>query len=111
MPNKTQNQNQPPKKECYSLMAVKILLAVLIFTALGTIIIGGGYIIVRYAIISSNNTDLPIIDPIIETQCEIDFDCKLTYTGSNICLPCNTLTEEYKCLPLKEAKKNRRGKI
>ena len=115
MSNKTQNLNQnsrsnknqkrSSKKEPFSLMTVKTLLAVLLFTGMGVIIIGGGYIIVRYTIISPNKIDMSITNPVIETQCEIDSDCKLAYTGSNICLPCDTSIEEYKCLSLEETKK------
>ena len=100
-----QNKNQLPKKERLSLMTVKTLLVILLFTGMGVIIIGGGYIIVKYTITSPNKIDLPIIDPIIETQCEIDSECELVYTGSNICLPCDTSIEEYECLPSEEAKK------
>ena len=99
------NQKRSSKKEPFSLMTVKTILAILLFTGMGVIIIGGGYIIVKYTIISPDKTDLPITNPVIETQCEIDTDCKLAYTGSNICLPCDTSVEEYKCLPLEEAKK------
>ena len=49
--------------------------------------------------------DLPITNPIIETQCEIDSECSLAYTGSDICLPCDTSVEEYKCLSSEEAEK------
>ena len=115
MSNKTQNLNQnsrsnknqkrSSKKEPFSLMTVKTLLAILLFTGMAVIIIGGGYIIVRYTIISPDKTDLPIVNPVIETQCDIDSDCKLAYAGSNICLPCDTSVEEYKCLSLEEAKK------
>ena len=58
MPSKTKNLNQNSrsnknqkrsfKKEPFSLMTVKTLLVILIFTALGTIIIGGVYIIGEY---------------------------------------------------------------
>ncbi|MEA1936531.1 MAG: hypothetical protein U9N04_00240 [Patescibacteria group bacterium] len=49
-------------------------------------------------------TDSPIVNPVIETQCEIDSDCILAYTGFDTCLPCDTSIEEYKCLPSEEAK-------
>ncbi|MCK5085801.1 hypothetical protein KAK05_03755, partial [Candidatus Parcubacteria bacterium] len=58
MPNKTKNLNQNSnqrknqkrsfKKEPFSLMTVKTLLAILLFTGMGVIIIGGGYIIGEY---------------------------------------------------------------
>ena len=99
-----QNKNQPPKKEPFSFIFVKTLLAILIFTALTIIIIGGWvYVAARYAIISPSKIDLPIVNHVVETQCKIDSDCELAYTGSNICLPCDTAIEEYKCLLLKEA--------
>ncbi|MCK4744822.1 hypothetical protein KAS41_02060 [Candidatus Parcubacteria bacterium] len=93
-----QNKNQSLKKESCSLMTIKILLVALIFIALGTIIIGGGYLIARYAIIPPSNTDFPIVNPIVETQCKIDSDCEFVYVGSDICPPCDTLSEEYQCL-------------
>ena len=48
MLNKTQNKNQSSKKEPFFLMTVKTLLAILLFTGMGVIIIGGGYIIGEY---------------------------------------------------------------
>ncbi|MCK5123407.1 MAG: hypothetical protein KAQ87_04660 [Candidatus Pacebacteria bacterium] len=100
--NSGQNKNQKrsSEKEPLSLMTVKTLLVVLIFTALAVIIIICGYLISL-----SDKTDLPITDPVIKTQCKIDSDCRLAYTGSNICLSCDTSVEEYKCLSLEEAKK------
>ena len=38
------------KKEPFSLMTVKTLLAILLFTGMAVIIIGGGYIIMRYSL-------------------------------------------------------------
>ncbi|MCK5320657.1 hypothetical protein KAJ61_04675 [Candidatus Parcubacteria bacterium] len=99
------NQEQPLKKEPFFLMTLKTPVIVLIFIALGAVIIGGGYLIARYDIAPPSSIDLPITNPVIEAQCKIDSTCKLAYTGSNICFPCDTSIEEYKCLPLEEAKK------
>ncbi|MCK5475158.1 MAG: hypothetical protein KAI71_01065 [Candidatus Pacebacteria bacterium] len=63
MPNKTQNSNQnsnqnknkkqSPKKERLSLMIVKTLIAILLFTGMAVIVIGGGYIIVKYTLLET----------------------------------------------------------
>ena len=58
------------KKESLSLMVVKTLLTVLLFTGVGTIIVGGGYIVGEYYknkiinpnIIINNNEDNEVID-------------------------------------------------
>jgi len=42
--------------------------------------------------------DLPIVNPVVETQCKVDADCELVYVGSDVCPPCNHLSEEYQCL-------------
>ncbi|MBU1089189.1 hypothetical protein KKF38_00120 [Patescibacteria group bacterium] len=97
-----QNQEQLPKKEPFSLMTVKTLLVVLIFTALGTIIIGGGYLIM-----SMSKTDNSIISPAGKTQCKINSDCGLVYVGQDVCPPCDTLSEKYQCLNASETKKIR----
>ncbi|MEA1962886.1 MAG: hypothetical protein U9M94_01455 [Patescibacteria group bacterium] len=84
-------------------MALKTPVIILIFVVFIVVIIGGW----AYAI-SAFKTDLPIsnpvVNPVIKAQCEIDPDCTLAYSGSNICLPRNTSIEEYKCLPSEEAK-------
>lgn len=43
------------KKEALSIAIIKILLAILLFTGMGTIIIGGGYIIWKYSKCVTNN--------------------------------------------------------
>ena len=58
-------------------------------------------------LLKTPKTDLPIVNPIIETQCEIDSDCELVYTGYSGCIPCNTLGEEYQCLSQEEKIKAR----
>ena len=89
MPNKTQNlnqdsgqnknQKQAPKKEPLSLMTVKILLAVLIFIALGTIVIGGAYLIRK-----QENDKL---NKILPALCKNNFDCPLQTKCKNyICV-------------------------
>ena len=99
---KNQKQEQPPKKECCSFFTVKTLLVVLIFFALAAIIVIGGYLISL-----PDKTDLPIINPVIETQCEIDSDCELVYAGFDVCPPCDFLVNDYKCLNKDEAKEIR----
>ena len=49
------------KKEILSIMTVKILLAVIIFAGMGTIIVGGGYIIGEY---SKSETENKILKPV-----------------------------------------------
>ena len=51
--NQNKNQKQLPKKERLSLMIVKTLLAILLFTGMAVIVIGGGYIIVRYTLLET----------------------------------------------------------
>lgn len=90
------------EKESLSIMTVKILLAVIIFTGMGTIIVGGGYLIM-----SVPKTDLPITNPIIETQCEVDSDCLMAFVPAYdyICPSCDISSEEYQCLTMSEIKK------
>ncbi|MCK5510296.1 hypothetical protein KAI65_01975 [Candidatus Parcubacteria bacterium] len=100
--NSEQNQNQPPKKEPFSFISVKTLLAILIFMALTAVIIGGWvYVIGNYG---KSETDNLIIPAVSETQCKINSDCELVYVGQS-CLPCDTSDEEYKCLSLNEVSK------
>jgi len=69
MPNKTentnQNENQPLKKEPLFFMIIKTLLAVLLFAGIGTIIIGGGYIIGEYG---KNRTSNKTVKPINQEE-------------------------------------------
>ncbi|MCK5475163.1 MAG: hypothetical protein KAI71_01090, partial [Candidatus Pacebacteria bacterium] len=108
-------QNKPSKKERLSLMTVKTLLAILLFTGMAVIIIGGGYIIVKYTLISPDKTDLPIINPIVEAQCEVNSDCYLVYVSDKdyVCQPCDRSSEKYQCLTVGEMKKlkNKGNKI
>ena len=77
------NQEQSPKKEFFSFISVKTLLAVLIFTALTVVIIGGWvYIIGNYG---KNEIDNKIVEPanqetenyydILEKKCDGDNCC------------------------------------
>ncbi len=78
------------KKEPLSIMIVKTLLAVVIFTGIGTIIIGGAYLIGKQSVIS-----LPYYQPSDKSECKIDSDCNLVFTGPYI--SCNSPEEYYKC--------------
>ena len=51
--NQRKNQKRSSKKEPFSLMTVKTLLAILLFTGMAVIIVGGGYIIVRYTLLET----------------------------------------------------------
>ena len=69
------------KKEALSTVIIKILLAILLFTGMGTIIIGGGYIIGEYyKNITSNQVIKPIDQEenyydILEKKCDNDSCC------------------------------------
>ena len=78
------------KKESLSIMTVKTLLAVIIFAGMGTIIIGGAYIIGEYSKNSNNQSinNNKIWNPTNEClssnskscnrDCQVDSDCKYT---------------------------------
>ena len=104
--NSEQNQEQPPKKDFFSFISVKTLSAVLIFTALAVIIIGGWVYIIGDC--SNDKTDNPIIPVVSEIQCKIDSDCKLISAGG---CPCSTSDEEFKCFPREEAIKRRQKEM
>ncbi len=64
------NQNQAPKKDFFPFISVKTLLAVLIFTALAVIIIGGWvYVIGNYG---KNETNNKIVEPVYHPKLKID---------------------------------------
>ncbi len=97
------SKNKNMKKEPLSIMTVKTLLAVIIFAGIGTIIIGGAYLIGKQSIISLPSSD--------KSECKIDSDCAFTYTGSRVCAPCDTSREDYKCLNWEEIEKMGERKI
>ena len=84
------------KKESLSVMTVKTLLAVLLFAGIGTIIIGGGYIIGEYSKISNNQTNNKIWNSIhkcseehlesCDRSCNIDSDCIPSCTYNMGCI-------------------------
>ena len=59
----------------------------------------------------TSKIDLPIANPVIETQCEVDSDCELVYTGPNACPPCDFSVKDYRCLNKDEAKKIEENRI
>ena len=85
-----QNQNQPSKKEPFFLMTIKTPVIVLIFIALGAIIIGGGYLIAEHYKTSDNqfSNNNKILNPtnkclgsnskFCNRDCQVDSDCKYT---------------------------------
>ena len=79
----------------------KMVLVITLVVMLGTLFGATSYLL------KAPKTDLPIINPVIEAQCETDSDCELVYVGSDVCPPCDTLSEEYQCLNKNEAKKAR----
>lgn len=93
------------KKEALSIIIIKTILAVIIFAGMGTIIVGGGWLIGKQGEIS-----LPYYQPSDKSECKIDSDCQLTYTGYSPCLPCDTLHGDYECLTQEEIKRIRKRK-
>ena len=87
---------QKQNKESLQTITVKTLLAVLLFAGMGTIIIGGGYIIGEYGKISNNQTNNKIWNSIYkcseeypefcDRSCNIDSDCYPTCTYNVGCL-------------------------
>ncbi|MCK5123477.1 MAG: hypothetical protein KAQ87_05035 [Candidatus Pacebacteria bacterium] len=68
----------------------KMVLVVTLVIMLGTLFGAISYLV------KIPKVDLPIVNPVIETQCKIDSDCNLVFTGSYI--SCNSPEEDYKCL-------------
>ena len=68
----------------------KMVLVIVMVVMLGTLFGATSYLL------KTPKTDLPIVNPIIETQCEIDSDCNLVFTGPYI--SCNSPEENYECL-------------
>ena len=78
------------KKEPLSIMIVKTLLAVIIFAGVGTIIVGGGWLIGKYgitppSIIPSNNKNIVKELPDEWKVCSQDSDCIETQTDCCNC--------------------------
>ncbi len=81
------------KQKVFDLASMpKMVLIITLVVMLGTLFGAVSYLL------KAPKTDLPIVNPIIETQCGIDADCELVYVGSDIYPPCNTSSEEYQCL-------------
>ncbi|MCK5466674.1 hypothetical protein KAI56_04260 [Candidatus Parcubacteria bacterium] len=76
----------------------KMVLVIVMVVMLGTLFGATSYLL------KTPKTDLPIVNPIIEIQCEIDSDCWLVYVNDYVCLPLDTSLENYKCLNSDEAK-------
>jgi len=73
--NLDSEQEQLPKKVLFFPITVKMLLAILLFAGIGTIIIGGGYIIREYY---ENATSWKTTEPVVRDKgiaCNIDSDC------------------------------------
>jgi len=71
------------EKEPLSIMTVKILLAVIIFTGMGTIIVGGGYIIGEY---SKNKASNQIVKPVNQETENYYNLLEKKCNGNNCCL-------------------------
>ena len=90
------------KQKVFDLASMpKMVLIVALVVMLGTLFGATSYLL------KAPKTDLPIINPVIEAQCETDSDCELVYVGSDIYPPCDTLSEKYQCLNKNEAKEAR----
>ena len=79
---------------------LKMILVITLVVMLGTLFGATSYLL------KTPKTDLPIVNPVVETQCEVDSDCILTYVGQG-CSPCDTSDEQWQCLPQKKATKIR----
>ncbi len=79
----------------------KMILIITLVVMLGTLFGATSYLL------KISKTDLPIVNPVIETQCEVDSDCELIYTGHSTCSPCDTSVADYKCFNKDETKKIR----
>ena len=53
-------------------------------------------------LLKTSKIDLPIINPVVEAQCEIDSECRLVYIDGD-CTACSTSDEGYQCLPQEKA--------
>jgi len=77
----------------------KMILIITLIVMLGLLFGATSYLL------KTPTTDLSFVNPAVENQCEIDADCNLAYVGFDICLPCDTSIDEYKCLPIEKVKK------
>ena len=68
----------------------KMILVITLVIMLGTLFGATSYLI------KISKINLPIVSPIVETQCEIDNDCNLVFTGPYV--SCNSPEDDYKCL-------------
>ena len=86
------------KKETLLASMPKMVLIITMVVMLGSLFGAVSYLL------KMSKTDLPVVNPVVETQCKIDNDCILVYVGQG-CSPCDTASEKWQCLPLKEAMK------
>jgi len=70
----------------------KMVLVITLVVMLGTLFGAVSYLL------KAPKTDLPIVSPVIKTQCKVDSDCELVYVGQDVCPPCDSFSEEYQCL-------------
>ena len=76
------------KKESLSVMTVKILLAVLLFAGVGTIIVGGGYLIGEYYKTQNNNKIIkPITSEIIDFKVQ-GYSQTFSYESASMAMDC-----------------------
>ena len=75
----------------------KMILIITIVVMLGSLFGAVSYLL------KMSKTDLPIAEPVIETQCEIDLDCELVYVGLGRCPSSDSLIDDYECFNKDEA--------
>ena len=87
----------------------KMILVITLVVMLGSLFGAVSYLL------KTPKTDLPIVNPVVETQCEVDSDCYLVYVSDKdyVCQPCDKSSEKYQCLIVDEMKKleNKGNKI
>jgi len=87
----------------------KMILSITLIVMLGLLFGATSYLL------KTPKTGLPIVNPVVEDQCEVDSECYLVYVSDHdyICPPCDTSSENYQCLTIGEMKKlkNKGNKI
>ena len=82
----------------------KMVLIVTLVVILGSLFGATSYLL------KTPTTDLSIINPVVETQCKIDFDCELVYIGLGRCPSLDSSIDDHECFNKDEAIKIRRSK-
>jgi len=87
------------KQTVFNLVSMpKMILIITLIVMLGLLFGATSYLL------KTPKTGLPIVNPVVESQCEVNSDCSLVYVGG-ACTACSTFDKGYQCLPRKEATK------